>query len=138
MSPRAEEVDSKTVDQEGTERLRRSATAGAAKTAGDEFSLIAVELAQGLLGCGPDRARSFLGRLLKATGDNQGLVMTKLRECQKLSPIDPPGWLIAAVANPFRPKMKQPYRNGVFTVIENDAERSGNAWPLTKQVAHGC
>lgn len=37
-----------------------------------------------------------------------------------------------------RPKAKRPYRNGMFTVIENDAAHSDDQWPLTKRVSHAC
>lgn len=37
-----------------------------------------------------------------------------------------------------RSKAKRPYRNGMFTVIENDAAKSDDQWPLTKRVPHAC
>lgn len=101
-------------------RLCRAA-AGAAKTAADGWSLLATQLTQTMLICDAPRARSFLGGLLKAANNDHALVMAKLQECRHLSPIDPATWLMAACGRPFRPKVtKAPYRNGAFTVIEND------------------
>jgi len=125
-------------EERSTEELRSSAPSGA-KTAAEILWSEGGKIVRQLLAVDDDRARRFLGTLLKATENNDHtLVLAKLRECQQLGPIDPPAWLIAAV-RPFRGQLTKPkYRNAMFAVIENDAARSPDAWKTTlKAVGHG-
>jgi len=46
-------------------------------------------------------ARSFLGKLLKATNDNASRVLALLREAERQRPLDAAAWLLAN-ARPFR------------------------------------
>jgi len=56
-------------------------------------------------------ARAFLGKLLKVARDDCALVLAKLRECDQCRPLDPGGWLMAAV---------RPFRNAGLAVIADE------------------
>lgn len=144
-SPRAEStrrVESR--EGESTERLRRSAPYGATrararKAAADgDFHSEAFELAQQLLPFQPERTRNFLGRLLKLTGNNHGLVLAKLRECRRVHPVDPAAWLMAAVGHPVqKAAAKVPHRNPALKLIVSRMTETDDDKTLTLEAGHG-
>jgi DNA-binding transcriptional ArsR family regulator len=78
-----------------------------------------IAIAKRVLGVMDSGARAFVGRLLKVAKDDAVFVLAKLRECERERPLDPGGWLVAAVV---------PFRNaGVALIAEERKARDGLA-----------
>lgn len=67
-------------------------------SARDELWRSGAEIVQRLLGKSEAQSRGFLGRLLKAAGDDCARVGGLLREADSLRPADPQAWMMAAAS----------------------------------------